>query len=146
MSDDVEPQRRRFWPQSVRVRLTVVATLAFAITISAAAFGLVRLVRTNLVDRIEETNQQQLDTLQAKFENGDLQPPPDHHVYCCIPGPDGQLHYYTQRQTQAGVEAAQREVRTTAGNITLVAQQSTDELDRTVALGEHGAAVRGARA
>lgn len=132
MSDDVEPQRRRFWPQSVRVRLTVVATLAFAITISAAAFGLVRLVRTNLVDRIEETNQQQLDTLQAKFENGDLQPPPDHHVYCCIPGPDGQLHYYTQRQTQAGVEAAQREVRTTAGNITLVAQQSTDELDRTV--------------
>jgi signal transduction histidine kinase len=133
MSDEeATPRRRHWWPQSVRVRLTVVATLAFAITISAAAFGLVRLVRTNLVDRIEETNQQQLDDLQTKFENGDLQPPPDHHVYCCIPGADGQLHYYTQRQTQAGVEAAQREVRTTAGNITLVAQGSTDELDRTV--------------
>jgi signal transduction histidine kinase len=123
---------RRWWPQTVRVRLTIVATLAFAITISAAAFGLVRIVHTNLIDRIQETNQQQLDELQAAVNRGDLQPPTDRHVYCCIPGPDGQLHYYTQRQTQAGVEAAQREVRTTAGNITLVAQQSTATVNRTV--------------
>ena len=39
------------WPQTVRVRLTVVATLAFAIAISAAAFGLVRLVHNNLIDQ-----------------------------------------------------------------------------------------------
>ena len=68
MSDEETSQRRRhWWPQSVRVRLTVVATLAFAITLSAAAFGLVKLVRTNLVDRIQETNQQQLDVLQERI-------------------------------------------------------------------------------
>ena len=39
------------------VRLTLVATLVFAIAFSAAAFGLVRVVHNNLVDRIEETNQ-----------------------------------------------------------------------------------------
>ena len=55
MSDDGAAPRHWWWPQSVRVRLTIIATLAFAITITAAAFGMVRLVRTNLVDRIEET-------------------------------------------------------------------------------------------
>ena len=117
----------------MRVRLTVVATLVFAITISAAAFGLVRLVRTNFVDRIEETNQQQLDDAAGdSSSNGDLQPPPDHHVYCCIPGPDGQLHYYTHRLPSRGSKPPSVRVRTTAGNITLVAQQSTEEVDRTV--------------
>jgi signal transduction histidine kinase len=132
VSEQSQPRRRRFWPESVRVRLTVIATLAFAIALSAAAFGLVRLVRTNLVSRIEETNQQQLDDLAKKVRNGDLQPPTDSHVYCCIPGADGQLHFYTRRSPQAGYEAAQREISNRAGSITLVAQQSTDELDRTV--------------
>jgi signal transduction histidine kinase len=132
MPDEEQRPRRHWWPQTVRVRLTIVATLAFAIAISGAAFGLVRLVRTNLVDRIEETNQQQLDELAAKVQNGDLQPPTDPNVYCCISGPDGQLHYFRQRPSQSGYEAAQREIRTTAGNITLVAQQSTDEINRTV--------------
>ena len=70
------PSRRSWWPQTVRVRLTIVATLVFAIAISAAAFGLVRLVRTNLVDRIQETNQQQLDQLQAEVNRGELNPQP----------------------------------------------------------------------
>jgi signal transduction histidine kinase len=135
MSDEVEEteeSRRRWWPQTVRVRLTVVATLAFAITLSAAAFGLVRVVHTNLLDRIEETNQTQLDDLQAAVDRGDLEPPSDPNVYCCIPGPDGRLHYYKNRPSQGDVEAAQREIRTTAGNITLVAQQSTAAVNRTV--------------
>jgi hypothetical protein len=37
--DAAQPRRRSWWPQSVRVRLTIIATLAFAIAISAAAFG-----------------------------------------------------------------------------------------------------------
>ena len=75
MSDEPKP-RFRLWPQSVRVRLTVIATLAFAITLSAAAFGLVKLVRTNLVDRIQETNNLQLDQLQAQVNRGELNPEP----------------------------------------------------------------------
>ena len=71
VSAEVEP-RRRWLPQTVRVRLTIVATLAFAITLSAAAFGLVKLVRNDLVDRIQETNQAQLDQLQERVHRGEL--------------------------------------------------------------------------
>ena len=137
MSDDGarEERPRRSWgPQTVRVRLTIVATLAFAITISLAAFGLVRLVHNNLLDKIEATNQNQLDQLQAAVNRGDLsQPPPDNGpVLCCAVGPDGQLHYYRKIQPQADYQQAQREIRTTAGNITLVAQQSTAAVNSTV--------------
>jgi signal transduction histidine kinase len=132
MTDEVE-RRRSWWPQTVRVRLTIVATLAFAVTISLAAFGLVRLVHNNLLDKIEETNQSQLDDLQAAVDRGDLQPPSDPgQLYCCIPGADGKLHYFRNVQPQADYEQAQREIRTTAGNITLVAQQSTAAVNRTV--------------
>ena len=142
MSDtpDVEERHRRFhfWPRTVRARLTVVATLAFAVAISAVAFGLVALVRNNLNDSIEATNQQQLDSLQtqlqAAIDRGDLQPPSNgEQVFCCVVGPDGQPHYYkAQPQRDPRYEAAQREIRTTAGNITVVAQQSLAEVDRTV--------------
>ena len=76
MSDEADAPKRRWFPQTVRVRLTIVATLAFAVTISLAAFGLVRLVHNNLVDRIEETNQQQLDYLQSQVASGALDPKP----------------------------------------------------------------------
>jgi signal transduction histidine kinase len=132
--DADQPRRRSWWPQSVRVRLTIIATLAFAIAISAAAFGLVRLVRTNLVDRIQETNAQQLDDLAAAVQQANLQPPSDHgRVYCCVYDPnDGQPHLYTRQTPRAGYEQSQREIQTTAGNITLVAQQSTAEVNRTM--------------
>jgi len=126
MSD--EP-RRRWWPQTVRVRLTIVATLAFAITLSAAAFGLVRLVRTNLVDRIQETNQQQLDELQAQVDRGDLNPQPGRQCVYINGIPQG---CFRTPPNRSGFEAAQRQVDTQAGRITLVAQQSLDEVDRTV--------------
>ena len=127
MSDDATP-RRRWWPETVRVRLTIIATLAFAITLSLAAFGLVRVVHTNLVDRIAETNQTQLDELQAAVRRGDLQPPP---VRECYQVPGGYLCSQAHPD-RSGVEAAQREIQTTAGNITLVAQQSTAAVNRTV--------------
>jgi signal transduction histidine kinase len=53
-------------------------------------------------------------------------------VLCCAVGPDGQLHYYRKIQPQADYQQAQREIRTTAGNITLVAQQSTAAVNSTV--------------
>jgi signal transduction histidine kinase len=133
MSDDAIESRRSWWPQTVRVRLTIIATLAFAITISLAAFGIVRLVHNDLLDKISETNQSQLDQLQAAVDRGDVKPPEGSGaIYCCIRGPDGQLHYFQNTQPQADYEQAQREIRTTAGNITLVAQQSTAAVNHTV--------------
>jgi len=128
MSDEETP-RRHWWPQSVRVRLTVVATLAFAITLSAAAFGLVKLVRTNLVDRIQETNQHQLDNLAEQVRRGDLNPEPGYQCIYVNGIPQGCRPTPPDR---SGYEAAQREVDTQAGRITLVAQNSLEEVDRTV--------------
>src|SRR3954447_7398070 len=128
MTDDAAP-RRHWWPQSVRVRLTVVATLAFAIALSAAAFGLVKLVRTNLVDRIQETNQHQLDDLASQVRRGDLNPEPGYQCVYVNGIPQGCRPTPPDR---SGYEAAQREVDTQAGRITLVAQNSLDEVDRTV--------------
>jgi signal transduction histidine kinase len=131
-----EAKARRFhlWPRTVRARITVVATLAFAIAISAAAFGLVALVRTNLNDSIQATNQRQLNELQAAvqaaIDRGDLQPQPREPI--CQLGIDGRPVCYQQLPRHDGTEAAQREINTTAGNITLVAQQSLAEVDRTV--------------
>lgn len=138
MSDDdavvAAPRRFHFWPRTVRARLTVVATLAFAIAISAVAFGLVSLVRTNLNDSIQATNQQQLNQLQSAvqraIDRGEFQPQQSRPV--CGLGPDGRVHCYQEAPRRDGYEAAQREVNTTAGNITLVAQQSLAEVDRTV--------------
>ncbi len=125
---------RRFhlWPRTVRARLTVVATLAFAVAIGAVAFGLVSLVRNNLNDSIQATNQQQLnqlqDAVQAAIDRGDLQPQPDQSCYQI----GGVVRCYPNPPRHAGYEAAQREINTTAGNITLVAEQSLAEVDRTV--------------
>ena len=135
MSDEVvdDAPRRHWFPQTVRVRLTIVATLAFAVTISLAAFGLTRLVHNNLLDRIAETNQQQLDELQAAVERGDLTPPTDSpNAKCYIDEMLGVFRCRLVDPQRDGVETAQREVRTTAGNITLVAQQSTASVNRTV--------------
>jgi signal transduction histidine kinase len=136
MSDEVvdaqRERRRSWWPQTVRVRLTIVATLVFAVTISFAAFGLVRLVHNNLLDRIQETNQSQLDQLQAAINRGDLQPPPDSpNATCGVDVRTGQW-VCNIAQRRDGYDTAQREIRTTAGNITLVAQQSTAAVNRTV--------------
>ena len=142
MSEAIESGERhrrfRLWPRTVRARLTVVATLAFAVAISAVAFGLVSLVRNNLNDSIQATNQKQLDQLQRQLQSaidrGEFQAPGGgRQIFCCVTGPDGQLHYYAAPpQRDGGYEAAQRQIQTTAGNITLVAQQSIAEVDRTV--------------
>jgi signal transduction histidine kinase len=131
VAEETDPPRRHFWPQTVRVRLTVIATLAFAITLSAAAFGLVRLVHNNLIDRIQETNQHQLDELTAAVNRGDIQPPADGRVYCCIPDAAGNMHFYRKLPDPHDVAQSEKEINTTKGNITLVAQQSLASVDRT---------------
>ena len=112
MTDDSDvvdtPKRRWWWPQTVRVRLTIVATLAFAITISFAAFGLVRLVHNNLLDKIDETNQSQLDHLQAAYDRGEFQPPTEANAYCGYDFRDRPVCYPVAPSQRDGTEAAQR--------------------------------------
>ena len=124
------PSRRfHLWPRTVRARITVVATLAFAIAISAVAFGLVALVRTNLNDRIEETNQRQLDALQQQVNNGELNPAPGYQCIYVDGIPQG---CRPQPPDRGDFETAQRNIDTQAGRITIVAQQSLAEVDDTV--------------
>jgi signal transduction histidine kinase len=130
MPDESAPPPRRHWlPQTVRVRLTIIATLVFIIAISAVAFGLVRLVRTNLVDRIHETNQQQLDELQRKIDRGELNPKPESF---CVVQPSGRVGCIDTPPSRSGYEEAQRQVDSQVGRITLVAQRSLNEVNRTV--------------
>jgi signal transduction histidine kinase len=126
MSEE-EPSLRRWFPQTVRVRLTIVATLAFAVTISLAGFGLVRLVHNSLLDKIESTNQSQLDHLQQAYNRGEFQPT-EANAYCGYDFRDRPVCVPVAPSPRDGIEAAQREV----GNITLVAQQSTASVNETV--------------
>jgi signal transduction histidine kinase len=138
---DEEPSReergRRGWrrlvPRTVRVRLTVVAALVFGIALTGAAFGLVGIVRNNLVDRIEETNQQQLDGLASLLRQSALadQLQPRSYVY---QDPETGDFTITQRSPgpSRGFEEARRQINTAAGSVTLVAQRSLDEVDRTL--------------
>jgi signal transduction histidine kinase len=129
MTEALDEPRHWWWPQTVRVRLTIVATLAFAITISLAAFGLVRLVHTNLVDRIQETNQAQLDALQAQIDRGELNPTSQQ---VCFQQPGRIPICQEQLPNRGDYEEAQRQVDTQVGRITLVSQQSTATVNRTV--------------
>ena len=53
---------------TVRWRLTLVATLVFGIAFVAAAWGLVHVTRTNLVDSIEEAQRSQIDELIKAYK------------------------------------------------------------------------------
>src|SRR5258708_6559811 len=128
MPDEESPPKRRWFPQTVRVRLTIVATLAFAVTISLAGFGLVRFVHNNLVDRIQETNQTQLDYLQRQVDSGELTPKSQQ---VCFLQPGRTPICQEQPPGRGDFAEAQRQVDTQAGRITLVAQQSTATVNRT---------------
>ena len=133
MSDTEEPRRRgwrRLAPRTVRVRLTVAAALVFGIALTGVAFGLVAIVRANLVDRIQETNQQQLDALASLLQRSALAEsvgPQD----CIYVGPRARVQV-CQRQATPGFEEARRQINTAAGSVTLVAQRSLNEVDRTL--------------
>lgn len=134
MDAAIPEPHHRWWPQSVRVRLTVVATLVFAIAMSAAAFGLVKVVHNNLVDRIEHTNQAQLDALQAQLEHGtdprDLRPV---QVPVEIRFRDGSKTIVLGTiQHSSDFYETQRRISTQSGDVTLVAQRSLAEVDSTV--------------
>jgi signal transduction histidine kinase len=135
------PRKRRRWrlfPRTVRVRLTLAAALVFAVALSAAAFGLVRVVHNNLVSSIETTNRQQLDTIEHQIQSGtnvdDLRTRAGTPVDVYVPGPDGRWHLigsgqaFPQRPEAPGYLETRRRV----GDVELVAQRSLAEVNTTV--------------
>ena len=109
-------------PRSATIRAVVVAAdrpvapddrrdPRVRVAISAAAFGLVRLVHSNLVDRIEETNQQQLDSSQAADRSRRARP--EAHPTICFDarGPHARLLPEALPGRKATTRTAQRQVR-----------------------------------
>jgi signal transduction histidine kinase len=132
MTAEAQPEptkTRSWWPQSVRVRLTVVATVVVAVALSATAFGLVRVVHNNLVDRISQTNNEQLDRLAADLQRSGTpdgsQFPPSQVEHTA----DGRVVFHVYGRPPPGeVYETKRRV----GDVILVAQRSLAEVDKTV--------------
>ena len=116
---------------SVRWRLTLTATLVFGIAFIAAAWGLVHVTRTNLVDSIEATQRSQIDELVRAYEKNEAQAPSGPTVIrCCTP--DGQP-YTTRQHSPRDSYVETKEVIQIAGhNVTVVAQRSLTEVNETV--------------
>jgi signal transduction histidine kinase len=128
MEAAVAEPRRSWWPQSVRVRLTVVATLVFGIALSLSAFGLVRVVHNHLADAIEASTQHQLDDAAEQLQRSTG--PPDQRV----PGSRAEIDadknvtlYVSGRPPPGAVYEAHRRV----GDVVVVAQESIAEVDST---------------
>src|SRR5713101_3839466 len=127
--DEPAPKRWHFWPRSVRVRLTVLASLVFAIALSAAAFGLVRVVHNHLVDRIHQTNNEQLDALAARLQRtppDEIQPRPG--VLERLPNGNVVLYIYGPAHRGGDTYETRRQV----NGVTLVAERSLAEVNSTV--------------
>lgn len=134
---------------SVRLRVTIAAAGLFAVALALASFWLVRSVHDNLADEIEDTNTEQLEAIAAQLERG-VQPD---EIDLPEPGPGGQPAYrvvgpggrpvddfppFGPGQRGGPIPAdnpsvrAQRQIETATGRVTVVAERSLDEVDRTV--------------
>src|SRR5690349_19227819 len=69
--------------RSVRVRITIAATVVVAVAMALASFGLVRAVRSQLLDRIERQARQKVAFIAGQLKNG---VPPD-GISVAPPGP-----------------------------------------------------------
>lgn len=129
----------------VRLRVTLAAAGLFAVALTLASFVLVTTVHDNLADEIAQTNQEQLDAVATQLAEGtspgELEVPN---------GPRGQPRVTVRGQGREPVDTipgqgnlpplrsddprvrAQRTVETAQGTITLVAEQSLEEVDSTV--------------
>ena len=129
MSDDIAESTASggWWPQTVRVRLTIVATLAFAITISAAAFGLVRsgAQQPGRPDRGDQPAAARLPRRRRSTGGPSLRPDSHPRSASTRPGrmPVCRQHVHPD-QGDYERSASGRSTRPSA-DITLVAQQST---------------------
>ncbi len=145
---DMGTLRRAFG--SVRVRITVTAAGLVAVGLTVASFGLVHSVHGNLVAEIQRTNREQLGAVARQLEAGRS---PDQVNFPNDPGggggptvmyvgPDGRLFDFDIHQFVSGPHPlaasspqsirAQQTVATQQGQITLIADRSLAEVNRTV--------------
>jgi len=140
----------RHWFGSVRVRITFAAAGLVAIGLSAASFGLVRAVHANLLSEIRRTNNDELSMIARQLAAGrapdQVNLPTDPGAggppSILVQGPDGQLFNLDQRRAFPGLRPApppasdsvraQARVATQQGQVTLIAQRSVGEVNRTV--------------
>jgi signal transduction histidine kinase len=135
---------------SVRVRITLTAAGLVAVGLTVASFGLVHSVHGNLVGEIQRTNRDQLGAVARQLEAGRS---PDQVNFPNDPGaggaptvmyvgPDGRLFDFDLHQFVPGLRPsassspqsvrAQQTVATQQGQITLIADRSLAEVNRTV--------------
>ncbi|HXY92052.1 MAG TPA: HAMP domain-containing sensor histidine kinase [Acidimicrobiia bacterium] len=126
MTEDAALERpRSWWPRTVRMRITLVATLVFAIALSAAAFGLVRVVHNNLSDTIKSSAQRELDQLDPS----NIQPAPGDTEYLVV---NGRIVGTVRRgPSPQDYYEARRRFETAAGPVVVVATRSLAEVDST---------------
>jgi signal transduction histidine kinase len=133
---------------SVRWRITLVAAGLFAVALGLASFVLVREVRSNLVDSIRSTDEEQLAALASQVSNGipgrvDLpHAPPRGYPEYILHTKAGSFFILSNGDVvpaNPGAQAArQRELETRQvvdspeGQVTLVAQRSLAEVDDTI--------------
>jgi signal transduction histidine kinase len=135
MSDEEATARERhWWPQTVRVRLTIVATLVFAVALSAAAFGLVRIVHNNLIDKIQQTQNSELTELATALKNNQDAAGLDEGqtTYVCDPDTRRCVPVRDRPPQNDGYLETSRVIQIAGKNVTVVAQRSLAEVDSTV--------------
>ena len=133
--------------RTVRVRVTLAAAGLFAVALVLASFGLVRAVHDNLADEIAQTNRQQLEAVATQLERGvnpaDVRVPnggPGGAPQFEARGPGGRPVNVSGANGRPGPGPiadpqvrAQRRVETAQGTVTLVAENSLNAVDSTVA-------------
>ena len=131
MSDEETSAPTRWWPQSVRVRLTIVATLAFAITHQrrrrSDSSGSCTTTWSTASRRRTSSSS---TSCRTQVDRGELNPKP--RQVCVYVAGVPQRVPSKRLPDRSDFEEAQRQVDTQAGRITLVAQQSTAAVNRTV--------------
>jgi len=130
---------------SVRVRVTLIAAAVFAIAMTLAGIGLVVAVRTTLVDRIKDADRERIEAVAAQLERGtrprDIRLPElasGGAPQIVVETPDGTLvvpgfppgHHPVV--PPGGRVRTETVVDTPDGEITVVAQRSVAEVERTV--------------
>src|SRR5258706_15562448 len=86
--------------RSVRVRITAVATVVVAVTITLAGFALVHVIENKLLGKIRTQGQAQLDAAEAQLDGG---VPPDQLRSIIIGSPGFIQVFDTQGQPVTGV-------------------------------------------
>ncbi len=116
---------------SVRWRLTLTATLVFGVAFIAAAWGLVHVTRTNLVDSIEATQRSQINELVRAYEANEEQAPSSSTVVVCCT-PDGRPYQTRVRPPRDNYVETKEVIQIAGHNVTVVAQRSLTEVNESV--------------